>query len=216
LSLTLTLMTNVKLLSFTSKDSPINSAHQEFAQYAVGTLEGIINSNDFNEKILEYPFTGRSFSNGREVINASNKLIADIIATGKEMDADADDSIDLQVKLINLPSTVAARVFPPDPTIYTNTSLFISWYEEPDSLSLAAHWMHEWLHVSGFQHTSDEIDEMDVPYAIGNLIIQIGLGTFRAALRQNEKSNGKVPGQGYVKALKAHHDEIARPAAQLP
>ncbi|MFH6943480.1 hypothetical protein ACHRV1_25980 [Flavobacterium aquidurense] len=41
-------------------------------------------------------------------------------------------------------------------------------------MSLAANWLHEWLHVSGFRHAGNNPDDSDVNYMVGTFVVETG------------------------------------------
>jgi hypothetical protein len=187
-----------------------NELQEQFAGKAVGYLMGVVNNVDFLRKIRYSNFTRRRFcTDAGAYIEASNPYILKIIASGKERNTQPDNSIDLNVKIATLYASTAGRIIPPDPLITTNALFFNSWMYKNDALSLAAHWMHEWLHVAGFRHVklpNGDADRRDVNYTIGRYVVEIG--------RQETLRNGEAPavanelGKGYIDAVPEHLNTV--------
>jgi len=169
-----------------------------FGENAVKLLEIIVNSSSFQEKVLSAKYSGCLFwdDNGREIV-VENQFILNQILTGKERKTQPDNIISIQVRLDKLKRGVLGSVTLPKPLITTNISYFKDWHKNNQALSLAAHWMHEWLHVSGFIHANRRIDENDVNYATGKLVVEIGreiAGLFYIDSSQKQ-------GRGYLDAI---------------
>jgi hypothetical protein len=75
-------------------------------------------------------------------------------------------------------------------------------------VSLAAHWMHAWMHVSGFRHNEGTVDRSDVPYMTGTFVVEVARE--RAALDQPSSAVEAI-GQEYLDSYLEHfgcvHDE---------
>lgn len=147
----------------------------EFGKNACLLLESIINKQSFQNRVLNANFSGRSFrQDDGTMITADNRYILQQILTGKELGGSANNSIDLRVEIEKLGRKIVGRVTPPNPLITTNSTFFNYWFKKGDTLSLAAHWIHEWLHVSGFRHASSDPDKKDVSYLIGIITVETG------------------------------------------
>lgn len=191
-------MTHISLDSFNFPDS------LTFATNSTQLLQRIVNDPIFAEKIQTAQFSSRRFvqDNGT-VINATNELISQIISGGKESKTDPDGVINLQVAIRKLGSSTVGSVMPPSPLITTNITFFENWESEGDTLSLAAHWLHEWLHVAGFRHASRRPNRTDVSYLVGTLVIETG----RSFLAFFGRSDAERQGQGYFDAYDLEFSE---------
>lgn len=182
----------VKLLPLADAD-----AHRSgFAVRAVEKLQLVINDPRFRTKLDSAQYVGRRFETAEgRMIDASNDLVRDIITGGKERGTSPDGVIELQVRFARLLRRgTLGFVLPSSPIITTNTRFFDLWQPD-DYLSLAAHWMHEWMHVAGFRHGDGAAD---VAYSIGDFVIEIG-----RALARDEKSSAHLLeqlGRGYKDA----------------
>jgi len=88
---------------------------------------------------------------------------------------------------------------PPNPLITTNLYYIRSWMKKKDALSLAAHWMHEWMHVAGYRHLSSTPDRNDVVYKVGYLFREHGVNMVREKGTPEELLSDL--GQGYLDAI---------------
>ena len=164
-------MTKVKLNSIINADEK----QIKFAADAIKILEDVINDKNFISKIRETKFSrSRYVDNNGNINDIDNETIVDIIMEGKEQNTQIDNQIQLEIELKKLGRKTLGRVIPPYPLITTNILYFDFWIEKKDPLSLAAHWMHEWLHVAGFRHLTKKPDVNDVNYTIGKLVVAIG------------------------------------------
>lgn len=147
----------------------------QFGKNACHLLESIINKQSFQNRVLSANFGGRSFrQNDGTMITADNNYILQQIITGKELGRTADHIIDLTVRIKKLGRNTVGSVTPPNPLITTNRTFFNDWFKKGDTLSLAAHWIHEWLHVSGFRHAGSNPDKKDVSYLVGLFAVEAG------------------------------------------
>ncbi len=71
--------------------------------------------------------------------------------------------------------------------------------EKKDALSLAAHWMYEWMHVAGYRHLSSTPDRNDVVYKVGYLFREHGVNMVREKGTPEELLSDL--GQGYLDAI---------------
>ncbi len=186
-----------------------NQTQKDFDTKAIRRLKAVLNDEAFISRVSEADYSGRKFKidDGTET-EATNEQILEIISTGKERKSDPDNEVDLQIKLSQLDDEVAGSVTPPSRIITTSTSFFNDWMESKQPLSLAAHWMHEWLHVAGFRHVkiNGKPDSNDVGYSIGRFVVEVG--------RQHLLDDGvphslvALDGQGYLDSSLAHLDTV--------
>lgn len=188
-------MIKVELRAVTNADDN----RKAFANKTVTKLEAIINDPSFTAKLQSASYTGRRYRNDAGVlVDATNEVVNQVIIGGKERRTGPDGIVDLQVTFAGLskPRTVGF-VSPPSPLITTNTRFVDAWQPD-DYLSLAAHWMHEWMHVAGFRHRPD--DRTDVPYSIGTFVKEVGRAL--AMAEGLDKKHTEALGRGYEEATK--------------
>jgi hypothetical protein len=149
-----------------------------FAQAAAAVLNTIVNHPEFIRRVTEENYSGRKFRTdapGVHYVEATNEQISQFIAGGKEFRTAPDNDIDLSVQLKRLRKKTVGAVTPPHPLITTNSRFFEQWRENNDPLSLAAHWLHEWMHVCGFRHAGKgKPDRQDVPYLVAKIAVEVG------------------------------------------
>jgi len=186
-----------------------NQTQKDFATKAIRRLKAVLNDEEFISRVSEADYSGRKFKadDGSDT-EATNEQIVEIITTGKERKTDPDNEIDLQIKLSPLEDGVAGSVTPPSRIITTSTTYFNEWMEGKQPLSLAAHWMHEWLHVAGFRNVNSDgkPDTNDVNYSIGRFVVEIG----RQHLLDDGVSEAmaSLDGQGYLDSSVEHLDTV--------
>lgn len=180
---------------------------QSLAESCAKILEEIINQVKFTEKVKLTKFASptRWNENGRYV-KVSNDEIIQIIKQGRERGTMADNQINLMVALKQLRDRTVGAVKPGELLITTNISFFDRWTEKSDFVSLAAHWLHEWLHVAGFLHKSRFVNRKDISYAIGRITVEIGKELtednkpLKAFIAKGEAAS---LGKGYLDAMEA-------------
>jgi hypothetical protein len=153
-----------------------------FADAAIQKLQAIVNDNLFIEDVLKGNYSRARFETERFGVfkdPIKNEEIVEVIKTGKEQVSPADNEIDLKVKLADdLGDDILGSTPPRALEFRTNVNFFKRWFNEnpKDSLSLAAHWMHEWLHVTGFRHVkvNRKPDYNDAVYKIGRYVVAAG------------------------------------------
>ena len=173
-----------------------------FAGEAVSLLERIVNDSRFLERVrrTRYSYTSRRTDDDRYVRTSTDE-IAEIIATGKELETAPNDRIELQVVLEPMAAGTLGIVYLPDPLIHTNTAFFEACRAERDPLSLAAHWLHEWMHVAGFYHRRFW-KSRDVAYQCGYIVSALGL-EMRGA---NKLGKADAPALGLLYLMAADDD----------
>lgn len=200
------LKTNVILDQFVYPES--TSRQLEFARKSASLLAEIINHNKFQAAVAAAKFSYcvliDEYGRAREV---GNEKVLEIINTGQEWKSVPDSNINLLVNIKKLRRKVVGAVYPPSPVINTNTLFFDYWMRSDDVLSLAAHWLHEWLHVAGFYHRGGSVDENDLNYRVGKIAVEVG----RSILKPTADKKAKGPGQGYLDAISDYFDAVNSP-----
>jgi hypothetical protein len=180
-----------------------SNAQRLFAEKAVSILQQIVNHPSFQEEVSSWNYSTREFRNDSDDYeDFDNERIWAIISGGKELYQPANQEINLQCKFERwdkYPKAVG-EVIPPYPLITTNIIWLDMFMSERDPLSLAAHWMHEWMHVAGFYHPEEEeLQWEDVAYSIGNIVVSVG----RLILGGDQKSAAPLTsGRGYEESAK--------------
>lgn len=186
-----------------------NDSQKQFSSDAIAIIERIVNDSSFREQVLNGNYSYRIYLNERgNYENADNNKIWAIISGGMELNQTADGEIDFQCEFAKLDDDgdVMGRVIPPKPLITTNT-VWLKWImSKNDPLSLAAHWIHEWMHVAGFVHPKKEsVRRNDVTYTVGKIALSVG----RKILSGGQKSAAfQMLGIGYEEAVETDFCDV--------
>jgi predicted TIM-barrel fold metal-dependent hydrolase len=163
-------MINVVLRSFASTEP----SHRTFADRAVDVLRAVVNDPRFLDGVRT-----SSFSSSRRLTtdglrrSMTPEQVAELIAEGREIGTGADATIDLHIVVEAMHGSTVGYVNVPDTVIHTSRAFLDEWMRNDDPLSLAAHWMHEWMHVVGFEHPRFG-KRRDVAYRVGDLVEALG------------------------------------------
>lgn len=201
------LKTNVTLDQFVYPES--TPEQLEFAKKAASLLAEIINHKKFQSAIesAKFSYCVLVDEHGRAQ-QVGNEKVLEIINAGQEWKSAPDSNLNLSVDIKKLRRKVVGVVHPPSPVITTNTRFFNYWVSINDSLSLAAHWLHEWLHVAGFYHKGGAVDENDLNYMVGKIAVEVG----RSILKPIADKKAAALGQGYLDAISDYFDAVNNPS----
>jgi hypothetical protein len=183
------------------------------ANQARAILENVLSddtSTGFLAVVRQTRFTDARFeSDDGRIQQVDSNRVADIIESGRESHTREDQSIDLQIRLLATSACTRKHCImgytkPPSPVIITNTN----WLDlhvdgltkrHMDPVSIAAHWLHEWMHVAGFRHLRQDVDDDgDVPYKVGSLFLAAAMRSQVALEAHGE--NSIEPGTAYLEA----------------
>lgn len=180
---------------------------EALANRAVALMQEIVNDRRFLSQVrsARFSYTARMLDSGEDAPSTDNDTIVHILSGGKEVTRQPDGVIDLTVvirKFNWLYRKTMGSVTPPNPTISTNRRFFDAWVADDDVVTVAAHWLHEWMHAAGFYHATDSGDSDDVPYAVGEIAVRIGQSM--AGAPHAEAVARVAPGAGYLEAARDH------------
>lgn len=130
---------------------------QEIAHAAIRLLEQALNHGSFAGRVRAARFTRWHEDDAGRHSERTVEEVLDIIQTGRELRTGNDYEIDLRVRLERLRrwprrNRVLGSTDIGGPTIVTAYWFINECIDRADPGELAAHWMHEWLHVAGFFH----------------------------------------------------------------
>jgi hypothetical protein len=153
---------------------------QMLARRAVVELEWALNHPSFADRVRHKQFTRWHRNEQHRETELPVEEILIIIESGRELYSDADHEIDLSVRLKLMPRAVGKTPIG-GPIIRTAYWFINDCVRDDNPAELAAHWMHEWLHVAGFYHRGGNDAREDVPYVVGEVILEmvsekLGLG----------------------------------------
>lgn len=142
---------------------------------ATSRLQEALNHADFAERVIEAEYRQRRWrsTDGRVEIVSPKDVVARIRA-GRERATPIDGEIDLRIHLrkFKKPTTLGATVLGQLP-IRTAYRFIDRAVDQDDVANPAGHFIHEWLHVSGFFHYPNNKARKDVPYNVGNIVRSI-------------------------------------------
>jgi hypothetical protein len=144
----------------------------DIAKRACAALETALNHADFKKRVEAATYKETRWWDRRG--NSRSIPVSEIhgyVAGGLERDTTADQEIDIKVKLARMDSvgsTVPGKL--PFRTAYWFINECIA---KDDPAPLAGHFLHEWLHVAGFHHYPTNSARDDVPYVLGQIVIDL-------------------------------------------
>mmetsp|Transcript_14892 Transcript_14892/g.26202 ORF Transcript_14892/g.26202 Transcript_14892/m.26202 type:complete len:195 (-) Transcript_14892:129-713(-) len=152
---------------------PETSEEAKFIHKAVGALRHAINQPDFFGKLATADFPA---SRHLESKITTKERIREIIKNGLELGALPDQEIDLTIIIDDtIRNPVIGKTALYGDTIRTGRWFIAQCISRSDVISLAAHFMHEWLHLAGFYHKKSGIQK-DVAYIVGNIVRDVLMG----------------------------------------
>lgn len=100
------------------------------------------------------------------------------IAGGVERGQSEDGVLDFAFALVDLPGPETGRQVLGSTALGCQPIHPSRWFvelcrEAGDAVSLASHFMHEWMHVSGFYHWPDNKARGDAAYVVGRLVREV-------------------------------------------
>lgn len=101
--------------------------------------------------------------------------IAGRIAAGLERGGGEDGVLEFSFELIDLPGPESGRQVLGSTALGCQPIHPARWFidrcrEAGDAVNLASHFMHEWMHLSGFYHWPDNKARGDAAYVVGRLV----------------------------------------------
>ena len=101
--------------------------------------------------------------------------IAARIAEGIERGTAGDHVLDFSFALVDLPGPESGKQVLGSTALGCQPIHPATWFVDRcaragDAVNLASHFMHEWMHLSGFYHWPDNKARGDAPYVVGRLV----------------------------------------------
>lgn len=101
--------------------------------------------------------------------------IAARIAKGQERGTAGDGVLDFSFELVDLPGPESGKQVLGSTALGCQPIHPAKWFvtrcaTAGDAVNLASHFMHEWMHLSGFYHWPDNKARGDAPYVVGRLV----------------------------------------------
>jgi hypothetical protein len=153
-----------------------DGAQRAFIERAIGRLAEAVADPDFLPAVAraEYVETRWTPLNGQWRA-LTGEEIAERIEGGFERGSREDGALEFSFELVDLPGPESGK------QVLGNTALGCQpihparWFvdrcrEAGDAVNLASHFMHEWMHLSGFYHWPDNKARGDPAYVVGRLV----------------------------------------------
>lgn len=139
------------------------------ARRACAALEQALNHPSFAGRVASAPYLETRFwDEDWNSFSVPPQEVYNYIASGAEMGTAGDSTIDIEVCLMKR-NDVGGTV-PGELPFYTSYRFIDGCIEWDDYISLAEHFIHEWLHVAGFHHHPDNDAREDVPYTVHEIV----------------------------------------------
>lgn len=150
-----------------------NAGQREICELAARLLESAVNRSDFLDRVrnADYIRTGWRSSRNRRIAYTPQQVAARIEA-GRERKTPVDGVIDVELALRSTPPGTVGSARVGHQPIRPGYRIVNSSARTGKAGALAAHIMHEWLHVSGFYHKYRGQQD-DVPYVVGRIVGRI-------------------------------------------
>lgn len=143
----------------------------EIVNRACVSLQEALNHEEIALRIANAHYKETRFRSADGVVaSIQPEQIWGYIKSGRERGSAEDGVINVAVRLARKPDGILGSTTPgklPWETAYwfVNTCL-----RNDDPISLARHFIHEWLHVAGFFHYPNNKARDDVPYNVGAIV----------------------------------------------
>ena len=143
-------------------------------QLACQRLETALNDPAFPQRVLTATYTARwrVMEKGPDQ-QIEPQQILDMIMGGREAGKRANGEIDLYIQFKPMMQGVLGSTTLGKFPIQTAYWFVNSCIADNDPDNLAAHFMHEWMHVAGFYHLGGNGARGDVAYVIGQIVLDL-------------------------------------------
>jgi len=148
-----------------------------FIGRACELLQAAVNRESFRRRVDQADYSATRLVDGQgHDISVPREKVIEFILAGRESGTEDDGEIDLEIELAKLrsPGTLWRGVVGATDLgrlpIRTGRWFVEACMKSQDAISLAAHFMHEWLHAAGFYHEGGNSARGDVPYVVGEIV----------------------------------------------
>lgn len=154
------------------KRSGMTVAESQKLDRAAALLQKVVNSPEFEQKVLAYRGWNGGYADNEGMTNA--QVLAKIRAASETLTPGADGEIDIDVEVKTLGwrnRNTVGYTYESTTTITSNRKFFSNYTPS----EVAGNLGHEWLHKLGFEHDFNSTSKRphSVPYAIGNIIEEL-------------------------------------------
>lgn len=147
------------------------SAQRTKMNRALEIIKLVVATEEFRTKVLNHTYNGKkTYVDNGGFTNA--QIYQKILDGAEKLQPTKDNEMDCEVEMYTASTNVVGYTYPNSKRIWVNTKFF----NQYTPAGVARNLFHEWLHKLGFTHSSsyNSSRPYSVPYAIGDMIDQIG------------------------------------------
>ncbi len=147
------------------------AAQEEKFQKAIELIKEVVATEEFKARVLNHTYNGqKTYVDNGGFTNA--QIYQKILGGAETLQNLRDNEMDMEVEIYTASTSTVGYTYPNSQRIWVNTKFF----NQYDASGVARNLFHEWLHKLGFDHAATYTPARDysVPYAIGNIIGDIG------------------------------------------
>lgn len=155
--------TNVDLMNFAGRESKMLDA--------IEIVKLVVATEEFKRRVLNHTYNGvKTFVDNRGFSNA--QIYSMILAAAEKLQPAKNNRMDMEVEVYTADNNVVGYTYASVTQIWVNTKFF----DKYTAAGVSHNLFHEWLHKLGFGHSStwNAARDYSVPYAIGNIVGEIG------------------------------------------
>lgn len=158
----------------TAPPRQLSARDRAFADRALDALNCALAHPDFFARVRAAEYSSALWlSSVNTLTTLTGDEIAEIIAAAGDGSAEADGTIGLTIELTKLRAGILAFTDPRDPVNTIDSGFFDDCVARDDPPSLAALWMHEWMHSAGFQHRVRSGELSDVACTVERIVREL-------------------------------------------
>jgi hypothetical protein len=149
---------------------------RRFIQRAIERLGEAVAEPDFLRRVADASYVETRWTPLHGQWRAlTGAKIAERIELGLERGRDADGVLEFSFDLVDLPGPESGRQVLGSTALGCQPIHPARWFIDrcaaaSDAVNLASHFMHEWMHLSGFYHWPDNKARGDAAYVVGRLV----------------------------------------------
>ena len=156
-----------------------NDAEEAFIRESVRLLREAVSMPGFGASVRKADYGDTQWKGAHgSVRRLSGEEIWQRVQIGQEAGVTGDHTLNLSIAIEELPGPDSDRDGPPvigATELGTLPIRTARWFLSQcviagDHVNMAAHLMHQWMHVSGFVHGADGHDSRDAPAVLGRLV----------------------------------------------
>jgi hypothetical protein len=156
-----------------------DAAQRSFVERAIGRLQEAVAHPGFLPAVAQADYVETRWTplHGPWRV-LTGEEIADRIGSGIERGSEADGVLEFAFELVDLPGPDSGHPTLGSTALGCQPILTSRWFVDrcagaDDAVNLASHFMHEWMHLSGFFHWPDNKARGDTAYVVGRLVREV-------------------------------------------